>query len=219
MNDEIVSIRPTEIVGGCISIYRNIWKDPNETINSIENFAQQEHPYAHFESAGLLTKPEEHEENPRTNSHMGLSVAAKVNYDMRKLTQRYSNLVYSAALGYAEHFHISEPVILNEHFNILKYQTGQEYKAHYDGGTASGRSISPILYLNDDYEGGEIEFVNFGIKIKPEPGMLVIFPASYPYAHIAHPVKSGTKYAIVTWLHDREYDQIAEKTLGQNAHI
>jgi predicted 2-oxoglutarate/Fe(II)-dependent dioxygenase YbiX len=59
------------------------------------------------------------------------------------------------------------------------------------------------VYLNDDYEGGEVEFVNFGIKIKPQPGMLLLFPSTYPYAHIAHPVTSGVKYAIVTWIHDR----------------
>ena len=44
---------------------------------------------------------------------------------------------------------------------------------------------------------------NFSIKIKPSPGMLAIFPANYAYSHIAHPVKTGTKYAIVTWLHDQ----------------
>jgi predicted 2-oxoglutarate/Fe(II)-dependent dioxygenase YbiX len=63
--------------------------------------------------------------------------------------------------------------------------------------------LSPILYLNDDYTGGEIEFVHHGITIKPSPGMLVLFPANYAYSHIAHPVKTGTKYAIVTWLHDQ----------------
>jgi predicted 2-oxoglutarate/Fe(II)-dependent dioxygenase YbiX len=86
---------------------------------------------------------------------------------------------------------------------MLKYSTGQEYHAHYDGGTGSGRSLSAIVYLNDDYEGGHVEFVNYGVKIKPKPGMLLLFPSSYAYRHIAHPVTSGTKYAIVTWLHDR----------------
>ena len=88
-------------------------------------------------------------------------------------------------------------------YNILKYESGQEYKVHYDGATGQGRHISCILYLNESYEGGEIEFPAFGFKIKPQAGMLVMFPSNFAYRHIAHPVLSGTKYAMVTWLHDR----------------
>ena len=72
-----------------------------------------------------------------------------------------------------------------------------------DGGTSMGRSVSALCYLNDNYEGGEIEFVNFKIKIKPLAGMVILFPSNYAYRHIAHPVTSGTKYAIVTWIKDR----------------
>ena len=86
---------------------------------------------------------------------------------------------------------------------MMTYNNLTEYKKHYDGGTILGRAISAICYLNDDYEGGEIEFPNFKIKIKPESGMLILFPSNYAYSHIAHPVTSGTKYAIVTWIHDR----------------
>jgi predicted 2-oxoglutarate/Fe(II)-dependent dioxygenase YbiX len=34
--------------------------------------------------------------------------------------------------------------------------------------------------------------------------MLILFPSNYAYSHIAHPVTSGTKYAMVTWIRDRE---------------
>ena len=67
-----------------------------------------------------------------------------------------------------------------------------------------GRSVSAICYLNDDYEGGELEFVNFKLKIKPQAGMMILFPSNFAYMHIAHPVTSGTKYAMVTWIRDRQ---------------
>jgi predicted 2-oxoglutarate/Fe(II)-dependent dioxygenase YbiX len=67
-----------------------------------------------------------------------------------------------------------------------------------------GRVVSAILYLNDDYEGGHLEFPNFGIKIKPQAGMLILFPSNYAYTHAAHPVTKGTKYALVTWIRDRQ---------------
>jgi hypothetical protein len=32
------------------------------------------------------------------------------------------------------------------------------------------------LYLNDDFEGGELEFLDIPVKIKPKAGMLMLLP-------------------------------------------
>jgi predicted 2-oxoglutarate/Fe(II)-dependent dioxygenase YbiX len=66
-----------------------------------------------------------------------------------------------------------------------------------------GRAISALVYLNNDYTGGEIEFPNHNVKIKPLPGMMNLFPSNFAYLHQAHPVIEGTKYALVTWIRDR----------------
>jgi predicted 2-oxoglutarate/Fe(II)-dependent dioxygenase YbiX len=52
-----------------------------------------------------------------------------------------------------------------------------------------------VLYLNDDYEGGEIYYPKLGIAIKPEAGSLVIHPGTVQYAHGVIPVTSGIRYA------------------------
>lgn len=195
-------IEPTEVAGGCIAIYQNAWENPQETIDILENVTSDENSNVKFERA-VTTASELN--FLRTNYNLGLTEAGTTNEELRKLNNRFFDLTYSATSNYVKKFGDNFQFFYNEGFNVLKYQTGQEYKAHFDGLTPSGRSISPILYLNDDYEGGEIEFVNFGISIKPKAGMLVIFPANYAYQHIAHPVTSGTKYAIVTWLHDRPF--------------
>jgi predicted 2-oxoglutarate/Fe(II)-dependent dioxygenase YbiX len=54
-----------------------------------------------------------------------------------------------------------------------------------------------VLYVNDNYEGGEIYFPRFDLEVKPEAGDLVIFPSTYIYEHASKPIISGTKYAIV----------------------
>ena len=56
------------------------------------------------------------------------------------------------------------------------------------------------LYLDDDYEGGELEFPNFNFKMRPRAGMLVYFPSDSRYRHSALAVTSGTRHAIVTWM-------------------
>jgi hypothetical protein len=89
-------------------------------------------------------------------------------------------------------------------FNIQKYQPGTTMGPHCD--TADGDSTlkySLVTYLNDDYEGGEIEFTNQGIKIKPEAGSLIMFPSYEPYLHMSHTITSGWKYMSPSfWLND-----------------
>jgi len=200
------SIEPTTVYAGCIAAYENVWDSPQATIDAIERVTSDPESSVKFKPAGVRGETpgtERIAEDVRTNSHLSISTYAPVDESIRILNNRFFELTYSAVNGYTESLGITESIFFVEEFNLLKYQTGQEYKAHYDGGTATHRSISPILYLNDDYTGGEIEFVNFGIKIKPKAGTLMLFPASYAYRHIAHPVKTGTKYAVVTWLHDQ----------------
>jgi Rps23 Pro-64 3,4-dihydroxylase Tpa1-like proline 4-hydroxylase len=83
---------------------------------------------------------------------------------------------------------------------MLRYTDGQKYDQHNDWSPKNKRLISYLVYTNDDYIGGELEFVHLGIKIKPEANSMIIFPSHFLFSHIAHPVQSGTKYAIVNWI-------------------
>jgi hypothetical protein len=198
------SIEPTEILAGSIAIYKNAWINPEKDILTIDKVAEDSNSKVSYEDAKLhYGKDDLIPSNHRTNKHFSLTDAANVNEELRLINNKFFELTFSAVKSYKQTLGIQEPIYWNEPCNVLKYQTGQEYKSHYDGNTETKRSISPIVYLNSDFTGGEIEFVNFNLTIKPEPGMLLLFPSNYAYTHIAHPVKTGTKYAIVTWLHDR----------------
>ncbi len=71
---------------------------------------------------------------------------------------------------------------------------------HYDnaGYFVQDREFVFITYLND-VDGGETEFIAQGIRIKPEKGKTVIFPASYTHVHRGNPPLSGRKYIATTW--------------------
>lgn len=75
------------------------------------------------------------------------------------------------------------------------------HRWHFDGAgfLTQGRSFVIITYLNDDFEGGETEFLYQGIRVKPEKGKTVIFPASYTHMHRGNPPIGGTKYIATTW--------------------
>lgn len=98
-----------------------------------------------------------------------------------------------------------------EAFTILRYQPGQYYKRHVDNllltsrfaEIAQGvptRDVSVIGYLNEDCEGGETYFDRQDLKVKPQKGSVLLFPAYYTYPHQSLPVRSGKKYSFTTWL-------------------
>lgn len=194
---------PDAVVGGCIEIFENVWPNPQQTIQVVESLAQDSNSGISWLRAGTVGRGAY--QDARTNLSMDITYLSDITQNA--LIQNINNAFYTALLAtsnsYAKRFNIWEP-LFHEGYQLLKYRGGEEYKAHYDGGTDIGRCISALCYLNSDYEGGELEFVNFGIKIKPEPGMMILFPSNYAYTHIAHPVISGTKYALVTWIKDRQ---------------
>ena len=57
-----------------------------------------------------------------------------------------------------------------------------------------------MYYLNDVSEGGETEFYHQKVKIKPEKGTLVIFPAYFTHLHKGNVPISNDKYILNFWL-------------------
>lgn len=194
-------LSPTTVVAGCVEIFENAWPNPEEIIKLVEE--QCSIPDSGLSWARAQTIQKGIHQNERTNFDLGITQSAITtgNPVAQNVHNQFNMLLLATAVPYANKHDI--PQLNYESYNMLRYRGGQEYKAHADGTTGSGRAISAIVYLNEDFEGGEVEFVNFGIKIKPKPGLLLLFPSNYPYKHIAHPVTSGTKYALVTWIKDR----------------
>lgn len=88
-----------------------------------------------------------------------------------------------------------------EPWEILRYSETQKLTWHCDDGATHQCSISFVIYINDDYEGGEIEFrdVLVDSPYKPPAGSIVIFPSNLDYVHRVLPVTSGTKYSIISF--------------------
>jgi predicted 2-oxoglutarate/Fe(II)-dependent dioxygenase YbiX len=198
------NITPSATVGGCNDIFENVWPEPEITIARLEQTCSDINSGVGWGRAGTVGQG--HKQTARTNLGLGITVSGEGsdNQTMKDMHNQMYFLLLASTLPYTERYEIGE-YMFHEPYQALKYRPGEFYKAHYDGGTESGRSISAVVYLNDDYEGGEIEFPNFKIKLKPEKGMLILFPSNYAYRHIAHPVLSGTKYSLVTWIHDRPF--------------
>lgn len=88
--------------------------------------------------------------------------------------------------------------------NILKYVKDGHLPPHQDHGVSS-RALSVLVYLNDNYEGGEISFPISNVTLKPKAGSVMLFPSNFLYIHTIANMKSGVRYAIPAWMHNR-YD-------------
>ncbi len=78
---------------------------------------------------------------------------------------------------------------------------GSDLKSHWDNSTDDLVAYAAVLYLNDDYNGGELFFPKFDYDIVPEPGSLVIFPSGELYEHGVRPVKEGpVRYVIPVFI-------------------
>ena len=82
---------------------------------------------------------------------------------------------------------------------LLRYEEGNMFHNHIDDHPQFPRVVSLSVFLNDDFEGGELEFKEFNIKIKPVAGEIVVFSSGFPYMHQVHPTSKGTRYAVVKW--------------------
>lgn len=195
-------ILPTQTLGGCIDVFENVWPYPQKTIEIVENLNKDPESGIGWERATTLKLGTDQE--IRTNVMMGVTHLSKTtnNGSLQNIHNQFYMLLLASSIDYAERYRIGEP-LYHENYNLLRYRGGQQYHEHYDGSTITGRAISAICYLNDNYIGGELEFPNFNVKIKPKQGTLILFPSNFAYSHIAHPVTQGEKYALVTWIRDR----------------
>jgi len=93
-----------------------------------------------------------------------------------------------------------EPIGLNERFRFYRYKDGQRFRPHVDGAFKRSDTevslLTLLLYLNEEFEGGETNLIILNENIKPKTGMLLIF--DHKILHAGSSVTSGTKYVLRT---------------------
>ncbi|GAA4720256.1 2OG-Fe(II) oxygenase [Sphingomonas lutea] len=96
-----------------------------------------------------------------------------------------------------------------EALQALRYAPGQEYRPHFDfvEGADNPRIFTALIYLNDDYDGGETAFVRTGLKVRGRLGDVLLFrntgdgDAPEPLSeHAGLPVTAGTKFLATRWI-------------------
>lgn len=113
------------------------------------------------------------------------------------------------------------PIEHQEDLQVVSYSPGGFFTPHYDAcdgdeefckrmdGASGPRLFTYLIYLNDDYEGGETVFPKLNITVTPKKGKCVIFQNTLPQSggkiplealHGGNPVKSGNKWICNKWI-------------------
>tara|TARA_R110000823_G_scaffold310841_1_gene435963 strand:+ start:1843 stop:2415 length:573 start_codon:yes stop_codon:yes gene_type:complete len=124
-----------------------------------------------------------------THQHWANYLASKFLYGI-KLYQRELNCVKLPVEGLTN-------------IDALKYQDNGFYTWHVDDGPKTPRTLSCVLFLNNEYEGGQLAFSNIDgtelMEVAPQPARMVIWPSSFLFPHAVKPVTQGTRFSIVSW--------------------
>jgi prolyl 4-hydroxylase len=102
-----------------------------------------------------------------------------------------------------------------EPLQVLSYAPGQQYRLHSDAlpsGT-NQRVLTLLVYLNNDFEGGETAFPDLGISHRGGAGDAIVFAnvdaAGRPEMRARHaglPVRRGRKWLLSKWIRERPLD-------------
>lgn len=221
-----------------VFLYEDVFDDPAGLIQLIEELDEDETTYSVIPEWGFWF----------SNSRDGHSFGSKKDFnpeaieslesprkdDVLKVVSTIRSAIDNVASAYYKDRDLPGTPNMSPFVGIMKYRPGCEMGAHFDA-QAGDRSLkySIVLYLNDDYEGGEISFIirpydlrnpkNSHLQpipdaddprnkeladftLKPKAGSALIFPSTHPFKHQVHIIKKGDKYIFPGFVFKEEFD-------------
>jgi hypothetical protein len=86
---------------------------------------------------------------------------------------------------------------IDEKTHVAKFIEGKGMHEHFD--SSRPNDIATLVYLNNDYDGGDIYFPKYEMSFKPEPGDLLCFPDNPNFIHGVKPITKGIRFTLPRW--------------------
>ena len=136
------------------------------------------------------------ETNPKNKADSEYIINTLIN-KMSDCAKTYAEIyeIENSSLEYA----IAALNMAGTKYGINKYYENMYMGPHVDWNEMnSDITYTIVVYLNDNYEEGELFFVDpeINLKIKPTKGSIVMFPSVEPYVHQSCNIPSGRKMLI-----------------------
>ena len=132
-------------------------------------------------------------------------------YTLRDVDTASASRVYDVSLRCKEkiELHFSTPELFVESFFVACLFSGDSHIRHADNerrergrwvpNHTPQRHYTGLVYLNDEFTGGELVFPGRDLVITPKPGLLVGFPSNHKFVHAVPKVLSGKRYSLPIW--------------------
>ena len=180
-----------------IVIFENIFPDSMEYLRKIEELS----PWV---SAGVLITNQEGHKIETVNSHRDTDIVGLPNHETKENNPLadFSKAFYQSMKPCLDQYTREYGAVIEDSENpqLLRYGKEQKFNHHVDDHPKITRRVSMTYYLNDDYEGGDVEFKRQGLRFKAKKNDLLIFPSNFMYHHQVHPVTDGLRYVVVQWM-------------------
>jgi Rps23 Pro-64 3,4-dihydroxylase Tpa1-like proline 4-hydroxylase len=117
--------------------------------------------------------------------------------DIPELAEEYKSFLLNKIMHHVENIWGIKNLKITG-LQIAKYVSGSHIKPHHDTAVGSyARCVTALLYLNNEYEGGELLLPDFDFEYTPKAGELIFMPSEY--LHAVKPVLSGVRYCFVAF--------------------
>ena len=132
-------------------------------------------------------------------------------YTVRAVDSESASWVYGVSLRCKEKIEVDfrTPELFVESLFVACLLPGDSHIAHADNerrkhgrwvrNHTPQRDYTGLLYLNDNFTGGELVFPDRDVVIIPKPGLLVGFPSNHEFIHRVPKVLSGKRYSLPVW--------------------
>jgi len=130
-------------------------------------------------------------------------------YGEEIVPQNIKNILKEICLGMRKFISINTEnktldYLYSEYPQIVRWRENDEMTPHADNieqdnvtpNASPWRSFGGVIYLNSDFDGGEIYYPRLGIEVMPKPGMVVLHPADWKYTHGVKKITQGKRYTI-----------------------
>lgn len=147
-----------------------------------------------------------------TRTHVGsgrTSHSLKLHYGVSVQLGDWGTRIAQAALDLGAAYAWVNPHVTNarrsDGWEALRYEPDQRFGLHVDqilGHDAwAQRQLSVVVYLNDDFEGGETVFPRQQVSVSPMAGSAIVFPPTPQFPHVGEAPQGGVKYSVAGWLY------------------
>jgi hypothetical protein len=102
---------------------------------------------------------------------------------------------------------ITESVPIQHYKPTEGYYVWHSERTHVNTPTIAARHLVFMTYLNDVTDGGQTEFYHQQLKVQPEKGLTLIWPADWTFTHRGITSPTQDKYIVTGWFNYMHADE------------